>query len=110
MEYRAAITGWGAYSPETVMTNEELARRVDTTDAWIRSRTGIVERRIAGPGETTASMGVIAGRRALAEAQLSPRDLDLVICTTTTPDFLLPASACLIQQQLGADRAGAFDL
>lgn len=106
----AAITGWGSYSPERILTNQDLAQIVDTNDAWIRTRTGISERRIAGPGDTTSSMGVKAGQRALDQAQLSPRDIDLVICASTTPDYLLPATACLIQQQLGCSRAGAFDL
>ncbi len=110
MQQRAAITGWGCYSPEHVLTNEDVARWADTTDAWVRTRTGIRERRVAGPGETTASMGLIAARRALAEAQLDAIDLDLVICATTTPDHFLPATACLIQEQVGATRAGAFDL
>ena len=106
----AAITGWGSYSPSRVLTNHDLEKMVDTNDAWIRSRTGIGERRIAGPGESTSTMGVIAGRRALEKAQLLPRDVDLVICASTTPDHLLPATACLIQQQLGCTHAGAFDL
>jgi 3-oxoacyl-[acyl-carrier-protein] synthase-3 len=110
MQSNAAITGWGWYSPERVLTNQDLEKLVKTSDEWIRTRTGIVERRLAGPGETTASMCLLASQQALVQAQLSPRDLDLVICGTTTPDYLLPATACLIQQRLGAERAGAFDL
>jgi 3-oxoacyl-[acyl-carrier-protein] synthase-3 len=110
MEDNAAITGWGWYSPEKVLTNQDLETLVGTSDEWIRTRTGICERRIAAAGETTATMSVRAARQALDEAQLSPHDLDLIICATTTPDHLLPATACLIQQELGADRAGAFDL
>jgi 3-oxoacyl-[acyl-carrier-protein] synthase III len=110
MQLNAAITGWGWFSPEQVLTNQDLAKRVDTNDAWVRTRTGIRERRLVGPGETTATMGLTAAQRALAEAQLDPGDVDLVICTTTTPDYLLPATGCLIQQQLGAHRAAAFDL
>jgi 3-oxoacyl-[acyl-carrier-protein] synthase-3 len=110
MRQNAAITGWGWYSPGKVLTNHDLQRLVGTSDDWIRTRTGIRERHIAGPGETTASMCIRAAREALDGAQLSARDLDLVICATTTPDYLLPATACLIQRQLGADRAGAFDL
>jgi 3-oxoacyl-[acyl-carrier-protein] synthase-3 len=106
----AAITGWGHETPRRVLTNHELASLVDTSDEWVRMRTGISERRIAGPEETTSSMCVRAARRALEQARLSPRDLDLIICATTTPDQLLPATACLVQQHLGADRAGAFDL
>jgi 3-oxoacyl-[acyl-carrier-protein] synthase-3 len=106
----AAITGWGWYSPERVLTNQDLEKLVHTSDEWIRSRTGISERRQAGPGETTSSMCLLASQKALAEAGLSARELDLIICTTTTPDYLLPATACLIQHRLGADKAGAFDL
>lgn len=106
----AAITGWGAYSPGRILTNHEIAQLIDTNDEWIRSRTGIVERRMAGTGESTSTMGLIAARKALEQAQLAPRDVDLVICASTTPDYLLPATACLIQQHLGCTRAGAFDL
>jgi 3-oxoacyl-[acyl-carrier-protein] synthase-3 len=106
----AAITGWGSYSPSRVLTNQDLAQLVDTNDEWIRSRTGISERHIAGPGESTSTMGVIAAQQALDQAQLAPRDVDLVLCATTTPDHLLPATACLIQQQIGCTRAGAMDI
>src|SRR5438445_7966162 len=106
----AAITGWGSYVPAKVMTNSDVARMVDTSDEWIRSRTGISERRVAGPGETTVSMGTLAAQRALERAAIAARDIDLVICASTTPDYLLPSSASLVQQQLGANRAGAFDL
>jgi 3-oxoacyl-[acyl-carrier-protein] synthase-3 len=106
----AALTGWAWHSPSKILTNQELEKLVDTDDAWIRSRTGIRERHIASPTETTASMGLIAARRALEHAQLEPGAIDLVICASTTPDYLLPASACLIQQELGCQRAGAFDL
>src|SRR4051794_21152126 len=110
MDYNAAVTGWGWYSPAQVLSNHDIEKRIDTTDAWIQSRTGIRERRIAGPDETTSSMATIAGRQALREAELSPHEVDLVICATTTPDYLLPATACLIQQNLGAARAAAFDI
>ncbi len=110
MDFNAAITGWGWYSPAQVLTNEDLEKLVETDDAWIQSRTGIRERRIASSGETTSSMGSIAARQALEEAELSARDIDLIICATTTPDHLCPATACLIQHNIGADRAAAFDL
>ncbi len=110
MQYNAAITGCGRHSPERVLTNHDLEQLVSTDDEWIRSRTGIAERRIASDAETTSSMCVLAAQHALAQAKLSARDLDLIICATTTPDYLLPATACLIQHRLGADRAGAFDL
>lgn len=110
MAYNAAITGWGWYSPAQVMSNQDLEKLIDTDDAWIQTRTGIRERRIAGPGETTSTMATIASRQALESAELSALDLDLIICATTTPDHLLPATACLIQHNLGASRAAAFDL
>jgi 3-oxoacyl-[acyl-carrier-protein] synthase-3 len=106
----AAITGWGSYLPERVLTNADLEALVDTSDAWIRTRTGIRERRVAAPGEATASMCAAAARRALERARLDPADLDLVICASTTPDRLMPATGCLVQAQIGATRAGAFDL
>ncbi len=106
----AAITGWGTYIPKGVLNNHDLEKMVLTNDSWIRTRTGIVERRIVGEGETTSSMGILAARRALEEAELAASEIELVICASTTPDYLLPASACLIQQEIGANRAGAFDL
>lgn len=110
MDLNAAVTGWGWYSPSRVLSNQDLEKLVDTNDAWIRSRTGIRERRIAAEGETTSTMATIAAKQALAEADLKPNDLDLIICATTTPDHLIPATACLIQHYLGADRAAAFDI
>src|SRR5438105_1922285 len=110
MAIKAAVTGWGSYSPEQILTNQDLEALVATSDSWIRARTGIRERHLAGPGETTSSMGLAAAQAALASAALDPMDIDLIICASTTPDFLLPASACLIQQQLKCERAGAFDL
>lgn len=110
MARHAAVTGWGMYVPDRVMTNHDIEQLVDTNDEWIRTRTGICERRIASDGETTSSMCTAAARRALEKAHLAAIDLDLIICATTTPDHLLPATACLIQQELGAANAGAFDL
>jgi 3-oxoacyl-[acyl-carrier-protein] synthase-3 len=110
MGIKAAITGWGWFSPPKIVTNFDLENLVSTSDMWIRTRTGIKERRVVAPGETTVTMGLAAAQAALASAELRPSDLDLIICATTTPDYLLPAAACLIQQRLGADRAAAFDL
>ena len=104
-----AIRGWGMYAPERVVTNDELARTVDTSDEWIASRTGIRQRRIAGRDETTASMGVRAATNAIRCAGLTPRDIDLVIVGTATPDYPFPATACLIADALSIS-AGAFDL
>ncbi len=110
MGTKAAITGWGWYSPEKTLTNHDLEKLLATSDSWIRSRTGIRERHIVGQGDTTSSMGLAAAQAALERAELRPGDIDLVICASTTPDYLLPSSASLIQQRLGAERAGAFDL
>src|SRR3954449_11333739 len=107
---RAAITGMGIYVPERVLTNAELAQSLDTSDEWIITRTGIRERRIGGPGETTSMMGTEAVRRLMATRQLGPGDIDAIIVATVTPDMLFPATACLIQDQLGLTRAWGFDL
>jgi len=96
--------------PETVMTNDDLAKIVDTNDEWIVSRTGIHRRHVAEKDETTASLATKAAVRALAMTELDPPDLDLIIVSTSTPEHLFPATACLVQDALGAGRAGAFDL
>ena len=107
---RAAITGVAIYVPERVLTNAELAQSLDTSDEWIITRTGIRERRIGAPGETTSTMGAEAVRRLMADRQLGPGDIDAIIVATVTPDMLFPATACLIQDQLGLTRAWGFDL
>ncbi|MBX9791710.1 MAG: ketoacyl-ACP synthase III [Pirellulales bacterium] len=107
---RAAVAGTGSYLPERVLTNDEMATTIETSDAWIFERTGIHARRVAGPDESTSTMATEAGRRACDDAGIDPRDLDLVIVATLTPDYLMPATACLVQHALGAKRAGAFDL
>jgi 3-oxoacyl-[acyl-carrier-protein] synthase-3 len=96
--------------PDRVLTNQELEKWVDTSDEWITSRTGIRERRISAPEETSFTLGVSAARDALAMAGIPALELDMVICATTTGDFLWPATACLIQQALGAAKASAFDV
>jgi 3-oxoacyl-[acyl-carrier-protein] synthase-3 len=106
----ASILGTGSYVPARVLSNAELATQVDTTDEWIRSRTGIAERRIAAEGEQTSDMGVKAAERALVKAGLKAEQLDAIICATLTPDYPWPATACLIQQKLHAPQALAFDL
>jgi 3-oxoacyl-[acyl-carrier-protein] synthase-3 len=106
----AHITGWGMSTPETILTNDDLSKIVDTNDAWIRERTGIRERRIVKEGQTTSSLGVDASLKALAVANVRSTDIDLIICATSTPDYIFPATACLIQDQIGASKAGAFDL
>jgi len=106
----AHISGWGRYVPTRVLTNDELSRMVDTSEEWIRKRTGILERRVAGSGETTASMSLRAAQAALDVAELDPRKVELIIVATVTPDYVFPSTACLLQDALGARRAGAFDL
>jgi 3-oxoacyl-[acyl-carrier-protein] synthase III len=98
------------YTPERVLTNKELEKKLDTTDEWIRTRTGIHERRVASDTETTASMGTVAAFRVLEKARCSPEELDLIIVATMTPDSILPAISCRIQAELGAKNAGAFDV
>ncbi len=104
------IAGIGAYMPERVMTNDELAQFVDTSDEWIRSRSGIRERRIAAAGETSSTMGAEAARRALRDAGLNSSDIDLIIVGTMTPDMPFPATACLVQAELGLTDIPAFDV
>ena len=96
--------------PERIVTNKELEGRLDTTDEWISSRTGIRERRIASDDETSSSLGVEAAKKLLAKSNCHAGDLDLVIVATMTPDTLLPATACRVQAEIGADGAGAFDV
>ena len=110
MSTHAHIVGWGKYVPQRVLTNDDLARMVDTSDDWIRTRTGIAERRIVADGETTFSMALQAARQALEVAGLNPAQLDLIIVATVTPDHAFPATACLVQDALGATHAAAFDL
>lgn len=106
----AAITGWGMAVPERVLTNAELERMVDTSDEWIYTRTGIRERRIVSPGESTSTLAMEAGRRALGVAGLAPDTIDMVVLATCTPDRPFPATACTVQAGLGIPHAAAFDV
>ena len=106
----ARIAGTGGYLPERVLANDELARTVDTTDEWIRERTGIRERRIAAPGETTCDLAEHAARRALDAAGFEASSLDLIVVGTTTPDRVYPSTACRLQARLGAQGGAAFDV
>ncbi len=106
----ARIIGTGSYLPEKVMTNEELATFVDTSDAWIRERSGIGQRHIAAEGETTVDLAEHASRRAIEAAGLQPEDIDLIVMATTTPDQVFPSSACLLQARLGNVGSPAFDI
>ncbi len=107
---RAAITGVAVYVPERRVTNAELATRLDTSDEWIVTRTGIRERRIGGPGETTSTMGAEAVRRLMAQRGLGPDDVGALIVATVTPDMAFPATACLVQDQVGLRNTWGFDL
>lgn len=106
----SAIGGLGMAVPERVLENAELEAMLDTSDEWIRTRTGITQRRIAAPDESTATFAAAAGADALKGAGLTPDDLDLILVATATPDLPVPGSAPLVQDELGASRAGAFDL
>jgi 3-oxoacyl-[acyl-carrier-protein] synthase-3 len=106
----ARIAGTGSYLPEKVLTNDDLAKFVDTTDEWIAARTGIRERHIAAEGETTSDLGYQAAVRALAAAGVDAKELDLIVVGTTTPDLIFPSTACLIQHRIGADGCPAFDV
>jgi len=106
----STIAGIGHYVPERVLTNAELERLIDTTDEWIVTRTGIRERRVAADDQASSDLGLEAAREAMADAGVRAEDLDLIIVGTATPDMLFPATACVLQDRLGAKRAGAFDL
>ena len=110
MTPRSVIRGVGAYLPARVMENAELAGRVDTSDAWIRERTGIGQRHLAAPGELTSDLATSAAERALQRAGVKPRDLDLILVATSTPDHTFPATATAVQHKLDAGRGIAFDL
>jgi 3-oxoacyl-[acyl-carrier-protein] synthase-3 len=105
-----SITGLGAYVPRRVVTNDELSTLVDTSDEWIRERTGIRERRIAAPEEALTDLALPAARAALAQAGVEPRDVDLLLCATVTPDMMFPTSSALLADSLGASDAAAYDL
>ena len=107
---RVGLRGTGSCVPPKILSNQELERMVDTSDDWITSRTGIKERRIVSEGETTATLAIEAGRRALEAAKVDARDLDAIIVGTVTPDHQFPSVACKVQTTLGAARAGAFDV
>jgi len=106
----AVITGWGFYVPPKVLTNADLEAMVDTTDEWIYERTGIRERHVVEGDEVTSAMATKAARAALARASVRAEDLDAIIIATTSPDYLLPTAACLVQENLGARAAAVFDL
>ena len=108
--YGAIIAGTGSALPEKRLTNDDLSKMVDTNDQWIVQRTGIRERRIAGPGESTATLATAAARRALESAGIEPRELDLIICGTISPEMTFPSTACFVAAALGLNSTPAFDV
>ena len=108
--YNAAITGTGSYVPENVVTNADLSQRIDTSDKWIRARTGIQERRLAAPDQATSDLGAHAAARALEQAGVAPGEVDLIIAATLTPDMPFPNTGCFIQSALGASNAACMGL
>jgi 3-oxoacyl-[acyl-carrier-protein] synthase-3 len=106
----ASIIGTGSYVPDRVMTNAELEKLVETSDEWIRSRTGIRERRIAGPEMPTSEMAARAAQAAIGNAGITAGEIDLIICATVTPDMFFPSTACFVQTKIGAVKAACFDL
>lgn len=107
---RAAITSLGRYVPERVVTNEELSKTVATSDEWIRTRTGIERRHVAEPGMPTSELALRASRECLERRGLAPSEIELIIVATVTPDMIFPATACIVQDKLGATRAWGFDM
>ena len=105
-----SITGVGSYVPERILTNADLEKRVDTSDEWITTRTGIKQRRLAADNEFTSDMAAKAATRAMQKAGVTPDQLDLIIVATITPDMVFPSTACLVQRKIGAGRVAAFDL
>ena len=104
------IAGTGSYLPAQILTNAELAQRVDTSDEWIRTRTGIAQRHIAAPGEQTSDLALAAARQALGAAEVAPAEVDLIVLATTTPDMVFPSTACILQDKLGTRNGPAFDV
>ncbi|MBT8068841.1 MAG: ketoacyl-ACP synthase III [Xanthomonadales bacterium] len=109
MKY-SKIAGTGSYLPEKIVTNSDLEKILDTSDQWIRERTGICERRVAHEGETSADMAEVAGQRALNAAGINPEEVGLLVVGTTTPDLVFPSTACLLQARLGLPDCGAMDV
>lgn len=110
MSYRSLILGCGSHLPARILTNQDLAARIDTSDQWIQERTGIAQRHVAAEGELTSDLAVAASREALSKAGMSGNDLDLIVCATSTPDQTFPATATRVQAQLGMTRGAAFDV
>src|SRR4029078_1006501 len=107
---RSRIVGTGRYLPSRILGNDELAERIDTSDEWIRTRTGIRQRHMAAENEQTSDLALRAAQEALRAASLAPGDLDLIVVATTTPDVVFPSTACILQAKLGARGGAAFDV
>src|SRR5438309_10983724 len=105
-----SIIGTGSYVPDKILTNADLSRMVNTSDEWITTRTGIKERRIAAKGEDTSDMATKAALKAIEQAKISPKEIDLIIVATATPDMLFPATACFGQKKIGATNAACLDI
>jgi len=110
LKTRTGIIGTGSFLPSKVLTNDDLEKMVDTSDEWIKTRTGILERRIADKDTASSDLGLEAAKKALDEAKIGPREIDLIVCATATPDMFFPSTACLIQRELGTTHAFAFDI
>ena len=104
------IIGTGSYLPRNIVTNDDLAQRMDTSDEWIRTRTGIRQRHIADAGQTTSALAAQASTAAIANAGIAAQDIDLIILATSTPDYIFPSTACLLQAKLGIKGCPAFDV
>lgn len=107
---RVGVLGLGVHVPENIVTNDDLARMMDTSDEWIRTRTGIERRHIASEDESTSDMATIAAQKAIKDARLAVEDIDLILVATATPDYMFPSTACLVQDKLGARNIGAMDI
>jgi 3-oxoacyl-[acyl-carrier-protein] synthase-3 len=107
---RARVIGCGSFLPDNIVTNDDLAKKIDTSDEWIRERTGIRQRHIAREGEKTSDLAVGAARAAIADAGIDAGELDMVIVATTTPDESFPSTATIVQARLGMSRCAAFDV
>src|SRR5438067_8574392 len=105
-----SIIGTGSYVPEKILSNEDLSRMVDTSDDWITTRTGIKERRVAAKDENTSDMAAKAALNAIEQAKISPKQIDLILVATATPDMLFPATACFVQKKIGATNAACLDI
>ena len=110
MVVRSRVAGCGAYLPQKIVTNSDLAKRLDTTDEWISQRTGIRQRHVAADGEVTSDLATAAAEAALKEAGMTGEDIDLIVLATSTPDHTFPATATKVQARLGMTRGAAFDI